>query len=378
MINIMHNPNELFNKFANKGNFDPPPNGHRTRSPSPTRKIVSSSNKFRNRMRPHAAPSDKPAKMPMLVPIQESLKSKEMKDVAFEVTVDIDDNTQNLHPLDEPFILRNGKPLYPSDASPTNLNKAAKDVSNGIKMEDVISLAKSLWKLAHSLLLAFWNIDLYFNVTISENSTMKVHIPTLVSSVIVLRILFSISRSGQHETYSAPAKNSSSSSSSFIVPALILLSVAAYWYNYCYLPSDESTSATSSSGSISEAATLTDITGKVAVIPDIESISYSDSDTLVDSTKSQPNTIWCDEKPATKHYDDETIKLETILNRNKVPIEKDFHPLHRQEHKQRHPRSKLELNLPLDNIKRKIDDPDHGFQEMTKLRRQEMLKAFNA
>ncbi|ODQ47580.1 hypothetical protein PICMEDRAFT_15516 [Pichia membranifaciens NRRL Y-2026] len=366
----MHNPNELLNRFGNKGG--------NTRSPSPTRKTISSSNQFRNRMRPHAAPFDKSAKTPKLMPLQDSFRSKEMKDVAFEVTVDIDDNAQNLHPLDEPFILRNGKPIYPSDASPTRLNKAARTLSNDIKMEDVISLTKSVWNLAHSLLLAFWNIDLYFNVTISENSTMKVHIPTLVFSLVVLRLFFSISTSGPHETYSAPVKHSSSSSSSFVISTLVLLSAAAYWYNYCHRSSDNSTFVTSPSSSISEAATLTDIIDKAAAIPDIESTSYSDSDTLVSSTKSQPNTIWCDERPIAEHFDDKTIRLETILNRNKVPIEKDFHPLHRQEHKQRHPRSKLKLNLPLDNIKRKTDDPDHGFQEMTKIRRQEMLKAFNA
>lgn len=373
MFTKLHNPNEIFNKITKNFNFDPNNGKIIMSSPEPP------DQHYFNRVRVHTLSNDD--KPPKLIPINEKnseLGSKEMNDIAFEVT--IDKNNQNVHPLDEPFILRNGKKLFPTDNTKNNnfnnnINDSEKEK---VTMDDLINLVQNIFKFLKSSLITFWNLDLYFNIVTSENSTMKIHIPSVVMSLIGLKVLFSLIYPSKKETLSFIPSESPKSSSFFlssILPLIILVPIISYWY-ICYQNSNDSNTAKNSSYEpISETATLI---GSVSnnstpdLIPDIDCISTtSDPETLIDSTENG------------KYYsikggnikDGKTIQLETILNQHKEPIEKLFHPVHRQEMKQKYPRKKLNLNLPNENVKK--NKINNGFDEMTRLGRQEMLKAFN-
>lgn len=379
MLTKLNHPNQIFNKLTKNFNFDPN-NG----------KIIMSSPElpdqpYYNKVRVHKLSKyDTP---PKLIPINENksqLGSKEMNDIAFEVTMD--KNNQNVHPLDEPFILRNGKKLFPTnntkDNNNININNNNNNINNSEKekvtIDDLMNLIFNTIKFLKSSLITFWNLDLYFNIVTSENSTMKIHIPTLIMSLIGIKILLSIIYPNKKETLSFISSESSKSSSFFfssILPLLILISMISYWY-ICHQNSNESNTAKISSFEpTSETSTLIGSLPNNStpdLIPDIDCISTtSDPETLIDSTD---NINFYGSK-GENFKDNNTIQLETILNQHREPVEKQFHPVHRQEMRQKNPKKKLNLNLPSENIKR--NKINNGFSEMTRLGRQEMLRAFN-
>ncbi|KAG0681442.1 hypothetical protein C6P40_001149 [Pichia californica] len=422
MLQKLQNPNEFINKITKNFNFDPKngrivmnssPSTSPTTSPlSPLFPSSTSSSSStttttatsttsqqnlepsQNKMRIHI--SSNKTKAPKLIPLPSppiSIESKEMKDIAFEVTMDA--NNQNVHPLDEPFILRNGKKIFPSTASSKLMNISDNNKFNDLKIDDLINLAYNLWKFFHALIITFWNLDLYFNILISEDSTMKIHIPTIIFSLIGLKILYSISSPIKHETIgflssnnsvlsksSSTSTSTSSSSISMILSMIIIFSSLGYWYtNQQNKQSLESEPLDFGNDTISESATLIGSETKdfnPGLIPDLDCNSTNtDTDTLISS--SENSKLWGKQKLPYNNV----IKLDTIVNKNKQPIEQTFHPVHRQELKQKNQKQKLKLNLPLNS--RKIESNNNNnnnnnnnrFQKMTELGREEMLKTFN-
>lgn len=111
-----------------------------------------------------------------------------MVNCAFELK----DETQGkfIHPIDQPITLKNGKNIYPSGAasSPTanKIQNSQVDVAN-----DMFNLLSILMDNVTILLKYIWNLDLYINVSLSNNSKLRLHVPSISGGLITLKVLLS-------------------------------------------------------------------------------------------------------------------------------------------------------------------------------------------
>lgn len=302
-----------------------------------------------------------------------------MKDVAFEVVFDKDNTTsQNVHPLDEPLVLRNGKKIFPTTTPPARMNRVNsnssinQDIKN-ISINDLITTCEKFYKFTFSMLVKFWQLDSHMNISITENTTLKLHLPSVVFFLVFVKLFFSLTSSNRHDSFSMmPSPTPNSSSGSGILPLLILVLVGVYWYHHL---------------STNEVGAARDETPFAS--PNSQLVFNDDAQTLVGSVEGKENELW-ENEPQQSQVDHEvntppltrknslTTKLETMIHRNNLPVEKSsVKIIHRKEERQKHPKTKLHLNLPIDH-KRKIDTPSTEFQDMTRLRREEMLNAFNS
>ena len=385
--------NKIFDKLTKNISFE---KLTRTPSPSPTNesfdtKLTSSNNlqkphNTKQNMRSHNI-NDKIIPIPKLSPNLSSSNnsdSKELKNNAFEIVFDNNDkkdtdkSTQNIHPLDEPFILRNGKKIFPN----SNINNDINSDST-IDINDIIKIIKNILSVIYSNLHNFWKMDLHFDLMISNDKSLKIHIPSLVFTLIGGKLLFTIFKSSDPETInvlrSQPATNNSS-----IFPLIIVFGFFCYCYfNYSTTSTTISTeeipepkvkkfntSAKSLNSSISSTETNN--------IWDSESNNEYESDVTPPLTRKNSTPISLTRKNSL------TNKLETLINKNKPPVSKNYHPVHRYEERKRSNTGKLNLNLPQEYKRNhsptrqgQMKHPNNSFEELSRKRREEMLKGFN-
>lgn len=330
-----------------------------TRSPSPKRRTqLEHVHRTDLKVRSHGDPDAKiisPSSLPFSP--NQSVETHKMKANAFEVVVD--NSSQNTHPMDEPLILRNGKKLYPNSIESNN--NSSSETQNSNTTEDLIILIYNIANFCFNMLLSFWKMDLHFNVSFSESSNFKIHIPTVILALISIRILFSITHTSTSPTY---VVNSNSSNGFSIIPILIVLGLALYWFNV-------------TPNSSNKPLIKTDVKDRP--------ISNDDSNTLFsDNTSITENSLWSTRGSTDSNYESDITppgsrrnsiqsfqsKLETRLYTQKPQIEK-VKVVHRQEEKQRNKR--LQLNLPIE-LK---SQSQLTFDEISKQRRNELLNAFH-
>jgi hypothetical protein len=303
-----------------------------------------------------------------------STLSDEMKNNAFEIVIDQNSSSQNLHPLDVPLTLRNGKKIYPSSPTVLNFSNKLHNAKNGnihnISIDDIINLIYSLFYFISSIIVNFWNMDLHFNVTISEDNTMKLHIPTVIFSVIFLKIIYSLINLNQNKVYHINEKSNSSTSGIGLLPLIIIFSIISYWYYNL---------------NIKNTKQETKNVSKPVIKHNNQLVSNEDNQSFVDSYNTEErNSLWdhepncfdndSDSTPPLTRMNSLTTKLETLIHKNKPIVDKSNHPIHRQEERQKSPRIKHHPNLPL--LQKRKTDSDY-FDDMTRARREEMLNAFN-
>lgn len=394
------NKQRIFNKFTKNLHLD-----RLTRTPSPTADsaLISNAEDFlitkktataQRKMKLATDPNAKliplrntrssPGNLPTLSQISkvstDDNGGKEMMNNAFEVAFDKSSDispTQNVHPLDEPLTLRNGKKIYPS--SPTlDLNATSNQLNDsGISFNDLMSILNTLFTFSYSVLKKFWNMDLNFDISISESSTMKLHIPTVIFSLILLKILHSILSPRPEHTYNVLAQPKEHSGVG-LLPILIFCSIAAYWY-YNTKKLDTVLSSKPSTPASCRTSFLSNDTHSLD-----ESVNSSDTGRNIwDHGPTDDFTSDNDATPPLTRMNSLTTKLETMIHKNKPHIIKSNHPIsHRLD--ERRKAAKLNLNIaisPPEERKRRgsplHSKPSAEFEELTRIRRDEMLKAFN-
>lgn len=338
---------QRINKFTNKLE-------NLTRSPSPKRKIqINHVSRSNVKVRSHDDPN---AKIINLQPLNEP-ENQKMKANAFEVVVE--NSSQNTHPMDEPLILGNGKKLYPENAVCNNTTISKNHDSNNT--EELIILLYNLTTFCFSILKSFWKMDLYFKISMSENSNLNVHIPTTLLTLGCIKVLFSLSGTSSSPTY---VVNSSSSNRIGLIPILIVLGLGLYWFSRSKTIPIKS----------EKSSTIFDSSSNIMSNDDIHTLES-------DRTSISENSLWSMKDSSNMNYESDITpplsrknsfqsKLETKLYNQKPQVQK-LKVIHRQEEKQKN--KKLDVNLPID-FKSKSQ---LTFDEISKQRRYELLNAFH-
>lgn len=282
-----------------------------------------------------------------------AMDSKELKNNAFEVV--IDNNAQNTHPMDEPLTLRNGKKIYPND----NTNTSNEKIN---ATDEIIGIIHNILKFSVNLLVTFWNMDLHCNISLSEGSNHKIHIPTTILSLVSIKLVFLLlGLLSQPEIIS----RSNSSSGIGFFPIAIIIVLCAYWFSH----------AVTTSTPTADSPVSTPITP-------VCNLFHEDANTIISSeTANSEQSIWSNKESVNSGYESEITppitrknsfqsKLETRVYMQKPPVEK-VKIVHRREEKQK--TKKLEINLPVElKSQRQV-----SFEEISKQRRNEMLNAFH-
>lgn len=343
---------------------------------------------------------------------------KEMLSNAFEVTMDQNGDSRNLHPLDQPITLGNGRKVYP--ISPTSENSSSivsKSHNSGknsdvnlLSSEELIKIFISMFQITSSIIIQFWNMDLNFNISISEDSTMKVHIPTVILSIISLKLMFSLFSSNDNDQFTAIKRSNSNNNGSLSMFTILLIGCLI---TYCYLgPSNSENKYNNSKNSLlsskisfslddynnasidsifethTKAKTKTNIKSHTKNIigntyntesaQTFDSFKLSDSYTDITPPISRNNSIG-------KNIEAKIMESKPVIDRSHSPIRRD----RLQKEKHRHLHLPLEQKKKSDNItntnttgnknaavssnNHHVDDIDY----MTKIGRAKMLNAFN-
>lgn len=349
---------KIFDKF----------NKIRTRESSPIRRtevpITSSSPVSTPRkVRSHTNPNAKliPIKKNLgLIPTLDSFSDssnegkRHMNDVAIEVKMD----NQNVHPMDEPLVLRNGKEIYPSINS---------SVDNKEKSDLMVILA-GLLEAFTGIVIRFWNSDLHFKITISEGKPLKVHIPSLVYSLIGFKLIHTLffKDSNQSVRITQTPTNYGGFKAPFVI---IMVIVIAGWFfsqnlsreqsRSTKIPHKSATSAMSNSSNNS-----TDIEDEITLVDSLGSKKFSENELWDNKTP--------DITPPTSRKNSFETKLDTLLAREKMKIDKFSTPVQCRREARHKTTKTLNLNLPTNYKKRKSNE----FDEMTIQAREQLLKAF--
>lgn len=137
-----------------------------------------------------------------------------MVNCAFEVTKD---GEQFVHPVDQPITLSNGKNLYPNGEKD---GAGAPKHSDDLLAKDMMALLSVIANNLVHLATYIWKLDLYVNVSVSETTSVRIHVPTVVVGAVLLKVL--LSQGSSHQ--SVPTANGGLS-----IVSLVLMASLGYY-----------------------------------------------------------------------------------------------------------------------------------------------------
>ncbi|QPG73658.1 hypothetical protein FOA43_000971 [Brettanomyces nanus] len=140
----------------------------------------------------HESPN--PPKSPIRTSGRTQKQMGEMKDIAFELKMP---SKQNIHPLDQPLILKGGKKLSPLPVSQMgNIGRgsvgSATEGGVVMSMTDISRFSEIVWNTIYKLAMTIWNLDLFINIQRTDNSTIRLHVPSIILALFGIHFLRSM------------------------------------------------------------------------------------------------------------------------------------------------------------------------------------------
>ncbi|VEU22526.1 DEKNAAC103696 [Brettanomyces naardenensis] len=147
---------------------------------------------FLNRIRSYTAPVQEPEDPETN---EHERELREMNDIAFEVRMP--DKKRNVHPLDQPIVLKSGKEISPI---------TGEFHTSGIRMSmnDISGCFELLWDALYKLAMTIWNLDLFINIERADNSTLRLHIPTILLGLFGIHFVTSFLFTANSQTDPIP------------------------------------------------------------------------------------------------------------------------------------------------------------------------------
>lgn len=151
-----------------------------------------------------------------------------MVNCAFELKDETENDDKFIHPIDQPITLNNGKNLYPNGKTSTSKSRPN---SNQVDVtKDMLYLLSISFDNLSNLLKYIWELDLYINVSLSNNSKVKLHVPSITAGLISLKILFSMLSSSSLQSTSRYSYSSNDSGSGGLGLFNIIIIVTMGYY----------------------------------------------------------------------------------------------------------------------------------------------------